>query len=288
MASKNVPPPSTMDDPVYRTGVIELLGILAYGEISACERLAEDAKMAPDLKTRVEIATMATAEFGHFEKLRDRLVELGEDPYETMQEFATIFERFHRQTTPSDWLEGLVKAYVGDGLAADFYREIAAYLDTDTRALVLDTLSGTGHSAFVVDAVRGAIEKDPRVGGRLALWGRRLMGEALSQAQTVVAERDALSTVLVGGIDHPGMDLAGIGRMFTRITVWMRAPKITATNPTGSARRPRTSRRRSPGRAPSAERPGVAWSSGRGRAPRGPCGGGRGMRSSGHARPIRP
>jgi hypothetical protein len=83
---------------------------------------------------------------------------------------------------------------------------------------VLDTLSGTGHSDFVIDAIRGAIEQDHRVGGRLALWGRRLMGEALSQAQMVVAERDALSTVLVGGVDHPGMDLAGIGRMFTRLT----------------------------------------------------------------------
>jgi rubrerythrin len=218
MASQDSPPPQTIDDPVYRTGVIELLGILAYGEISACERLAEDAKMAPDLKTKVEIATMASAEFEHFVRLRDRLVEMGEDPYETMTQFRETFERFHTLTSPSDWLEGLIKAYVGDGLAADFYREIAAYLDADTRALVLDTLSGTGHSEFVIDAVRGAIEADPRVGGRLALWGRRLMGEALSQAQMVVAERDALSVVLVGGVDHPGMDLAGIGRMFTRIT----------------------------------------------------------------------
>ena len=31
---------------------------------------------------------------------------------------------------------------------------------------------------------------DHRVGGLLALWGRRLMGEALSQAQRVAAERD--------------------------------------------------------------------------------------------------
>lgn len=218
MATNDVPPLSTIDDPVYRTGVLELLGLLAYGEISACERLAEDAKMAPDLRNKVEIAAMASAEFGHFEKLRDRLVEMGEDPFEVMEPFAVTFERFHRQTKPSDWLEGLVKAYVGDGLAADFYREIAAYLDAETRALVLDTLSGTGHSEFVIDAIRGAIDADHRVGGRLALWGRRLMGEALSQAQMVVAERDALSAVLVGGIDHPGMDLAAIGRMFTRLT----------------------------------------------------------------------
>jgi hypothetical protein len=218
MASNEVPTPSTLDDPTYRTGVLELLGLLAYGEISACERLAEDATMAPDLRSKVEIAAMATAEFGHFELLRDRLVQMGVDPFEAMEPFTETFERYHRQTKPSDWLEGLVKAYVGDGLAADFYREIAAFLDPQTRELVLETLSGTGHSEFVVDAVRGAIEADSRVGGRLALWGRRLMGEALSQAQMVVAERDALSAVLVGGVDHPGMDLAAIGRMLTRLT----------------------------------------------------------------------
>lgn len=205
-------------DDQYRTGVLELVGILAYGEISACERLAEDAAMAPDLGTKVEIMAMLASEHDHFVKLRDHLVDLGVDPYPHIESFADIFDRFHHQTRPSDWLEGLVKAYVGDGLAADFYREIAAYLDPGTRELVLETLSGTGHSEFVVAAVRGAIEKDPRAGGRLALWGRRLMGEALSQAQMVVAERDALSAVLVGGIDQPGMDLAAIGRMFTRLT----------------------------------------------------------------------
>ena len=132
-----------------------------------------------------------------------------------MDSFRTTFSRFHGKTEPSDWLEGLLKAYVGDGLAADFYREIAAFLDPSTRELVVDTMSGTSHSDFVVEQVRAAIGADPRVAGRLALWGRRLMGEALSQAQTLVAERDALSAVMVGGAGSPGMDLTAIGRMFT-------------------------------------------------------------------------
>lgn len=42
-------------------------------------------------------------------------------------------------------------------------------------------------------------------------------GEALSQAQRVVADRDALSTMLVGGVAD-GFDLAEVGRMFSRIT----------------------------------------------------------------------
>jgi hypothetical protein len=210
--------PSAFDDPTYRAGVIELLGVLAYGEISACERIVDDARMAPDLPTRVEVSMMAAAEFAHFIKLRDQLLALDVDPYQAMEPFTETFENFHRRTSPSDYVEGLVKMYVGDGLAADFYVEVAAFLDPATRELVVETMSGTSHSDFVVEQIRAAIADDPRIGGRLALWGRRLMGEALSQAQTLVAERDALSAVIVGGGEAPGMDLAAIGRMFTRIT----------------------------------------------------------------------
>jgi hypothetical protein len=210
--------PLAFQDPTYLPAVVDLLGAIAYGEMSAFERLAEDAKMAPDLEDKAELAAMASREFGHFICLRDRLAELGADPFQAMQPFQAPIEAFHRHTAPRDWLEGLVKAYVGDGLAADFYREVAAFVDADTRELIIDSLDDSGQAEFVVDRVRRAIQADHRVGGRLALWGRRLMGEALSQAQRVAAERDALSALLSGGVDRPGMDLAAIGRMFARLT----------------------------------------------------------------------
>jgi len=210
--------PVAFADPQYRAAVVDLLAVIAYGEISAFERLAEDAKLAPTLQDKVALASMACVEFGHVGRLIERLSELGADPYEAMAPFRPAIDEFHRHTAPSDWLEGLVKAYVGDGLAADFYREIAAFVDAGTRDLIIASLEDAGHSEFVVDRVKKAIEADHRVGGRLALWGRRLMGEALSQAQRVAADRDALSALLAGGVDRPGMDLAALGRMFTRLT----------------------------------------------------------------------
>jgi len=198
--------------------VVDLLGVLAYGELSAFERLGSDAAMAPTLADKAEVAAMACAEFGHFVALQRRLVELGQEPEEAMRPFVAPLDAFHASTSPSDWYEGLVKAYVGDSIAADFYREIAQHLDPTMRELVVEVFEDTGHSAFVVEKVRAAITADPRLGGRLALWGRRLLGEALSQAQRVAAERDTLTALLVGGVDRPGVDLVELGRMFTRIT----------------------------------------------------------------------
>lgn len=205
-------------DPAYREAVVDLLAVIAYGEISAFERLAEDAKLAPTVADKVDLATMASLELAKVHPLHDRLRELGADPFEAMAPFRTPIEEFHRHTAPADWFEGLVKAYVGDGLANDFYREIAAYLDPATRDLVVAAMEEGGHSAFVVERVRAAIADDGRLGGRLALWGRRLMGEALTQAQRVAADRESLTALLAGGVDRPGLDLAAMGRLFNRLT----------------------------------------------------------------------
>lgn len=205
-------------DATYRQAVVDLLGAIAYGELAAFERLADDAKLAPGLPDKIALSAMAASEFSHLESLQTYITELGVDPCEAMAPFRKALDDFHTHTRPADWYEGLVKAYVGDGLARDFYREIAAYLDPRTRALVTDALDDTARSAFVVDRVRAAIRADHRLGGRLALWARRLMGEALIQAQRIAAERDAMTALLAGGVDRPGLDLAAIGRMFTRLT----------------------------------------------------------------------
>jgi hypothetical protein len=210
--------PVAFSDPAYRAAVVDLMGVIAYGELSAFERLVDDARLAPTLADKIALGAMAATQFGHVQPLLDRITELGADPIAAMDPFVAPFDAFHRQTAPSDWLEGLVKAYVGDGLAADFYREIAAFVDEGTRQLILDSLQDAGQADFAVARVRQAIDDEPRVGGRLALWARRLMGEALSQAQRVAAERDSLAALLAGTTDRPGLDLAAMARMFSRLT----------------------------------------------------------------------
>jgi hypothetical protein len=37
-----------------------------------------------------------------------------------ISKYASALDGYHRLTTPSTWLEALVKTYVGDSLAADF------------------------------------------------------------------------------------------------------------------------------------------------------------------------
>jgi hypothetical protein len=205
---------TTVDEGTGSPAVIDLLGVLAYAELTAFDRLAEDARLAPTLAGRTALATMAAAEIGHHQRLAARLRELGADVTTAMAPFVAALDAFHDGTRPGTWLEGLVKAYVGDGLATDFYREVAAFLPDQDRALVQEVLADTGHADFALRELRAAIAADPKVAGRLALWARRLVGEALTQSQAVIAEHDDLAGLIISGTG----DLAGVGELLTRIT----------------------------------------------------------------------
>lgn len=209
---------AVLSDPIYRAAAVDLLAAIAYGELSAFERLVDDAKLAPQLSDRIALERMAAVQFAAVEPLLNRISELGADPTQALEPFEAAFDSFHEATAPRDFVEGLVKAFVGDALAADFYREIAVLLDADTRALVGESLHREGQTDFIVGLVRAAMDADPKLAGRLALWARRLMGEALAQAQHVAADRDALIGLLTSGGDRPGLDLASFGAMFTRMT----------------------------------------------------------------------
>jgi tRNA isopentenyl-2-thiomethyl-A-37 hydroxylase MiaE len=187
---------------VDHPGVTELFALLAYGEVAAFYRLTDEARMAPNLAGRINMASMAAAEMNHYEVLREALESRGVDVVRAMTRYASALENYHRLTTPSTWLEALVKTYIGDALAADFYLEIADALPDDAAGVVRAVLSETGHSQFVVAEVQAAVKASDKQRHRLALWSRRLLGEAITQAQFVLADHDELVDLVMssGGL----------------------------------------------------------------------------------------
>jgi tRNA-(MS[2]IO[6]A)-hydroxylase (MiaE)-like len=206
-----------------REAVVDLLGLVAYGELLAFERMAGDARLAPDLDRRVVLSEMAALEIAHFERIAMRLRELGVAPATAMAPYLTALQEYHDSTEPKDWLEALTKAYVGDGIVDDFLRETAALLGEPDRQLVLDVLHGSRYDEFAAAEIRAAIEADPKVANRLSMWARRLVGEGLSQAGRVAAERVALSALIAGASGQLGSLPAFLRRLTAAHTARMTA-----------------------------------------------------------------
>lgn len=206
--------PHRSGDPIYGLAIIDLLGVLAYGKLMTYRIMSADTAAAPDLGLAADLASFAVAEFHHYESIVGRLTALGADPVSAMAPFRGAIDAYHDRTAAHTWLERLVKAYVGDGISSDFFGEMGALLDPRSRYLVELVVESRAKEQFVVAVVRDAIRHDRRVADRLALWARRLVGEAITQAQTVAADRDALAGLIVGR----GADLGEIGRILSRLT----------------------------------------------------------------------
>lgn len=204
--------PTVVDPP--NAAVIDLLGMLAYGELLAFDQLAADARLAPDLRRRAVLSEMAAVEIGSFRRLVDRLAELGVDADRAMEPFVAALGAYHESTAPRDWLEALAKAYVGQGIADDFFREVAVFLGGPDRDLVLDVLHDPSHDDFAVREIQAVVAADPKARDRLSMWARRLVGEGLSQAQRVAGERPALAVLILDGVGDEG----GVQGLFRRLT----------------------------------------------------------------------
>jgi len=194
----------------------DLLGVMAYGELSAFERLSSDARYSPTLRDRAVLGGLAVSEFQHFELVCAKLAELGVDAEEAMLPFQPSVDHFHERTRPSDWYESLMKAYVIDTVSADFYRSISGYVDADTAGLIRTIQSSEGATAVLGERLKAALADDPRLASRLALWARRLLGEALTQAQRVSVDH-----ALLGGL--AGVDEARAGELVRELTAGLAA-----------------------------------------------------------------
>ena len=195
--------------------MVDLLAVLCLGELTAFERLAQDAGSAPTLADKAALAGDGGGGVRPLPHPARAPGRVRRGPRGGDGPFVAPLAAFHDCTRPSSWLESLVKAYVGDGIGSDFYRECAAWLgETDARDRARGALRHRPVERSRCAPVRAAIEADPRSAGRLALWARRLVGEALTQAQRVAVDHDSLARLIVGGTG----DLAGVGRLLTRIT----------------------------------------------------------------------
>lgn len=181
----------------------DLLGAVAYGALTAFTRLAADAALAPDLTGRAEMAALAAVEMAHVERIRAHLDARGVDLVTSMAPFAPVLDSFAARTASRDWGEALVGAYVGRTLAVDLVVATGA-ADAPGGELLRGPDAGreasgqSGFDAFAERAVRD-VAVDARTRGRLAMWGRRLLGETLAAAAEVLDEHPQAASTLLGG-----------------------------------------------------------------------------------------
>lgn len=170
-----------------------VLGLVAAFELSTFERLAADAAEAPDLRGQVLLTIAAASAVERYQRLVSRLEEIGVLPLDAIAPFADVLDDLDARTPPSTWWERLLRSYVGYGVADDFCRHLAAGLPAESRAVVLGVIDDATFGDIAAAEIARDCTTDEVLVSRLALWGRRLVGEALGVVQGLLADHPALA-----------------------------------------------------------------------------------------------
>lgn len=161
------------------------LGHAAYLQLALFEALTQCASNAPDLDAKADLSAAAGRVLEKHAALVAELEALALDPAAAMQPFRVPLDRYFRVIAGADWWESLLSAYLVSGLLDDFFARLASGLPTDGDRIA-DLLSSDGGRPTLVALLQVAVLEEPRLSSRLALWGRRLVGDTLLIARSAL------------------------------------------------------------------------------------------------------
>ncbi|TXK19617.1 ferritin-like fold-containing protein [Homoserinibacter sp. GY 40078] len=164
------------------------LGQTAYLTIVLFENLGRAVTTAPTTDAKTRLARAASEMLRMHEELVGELQRMHDDPVAEMEPFRRELDEFQRRTRGADWHEILVTCYLTNGFLLDFFAGLASGLpdELDDRAATI--LQRDAAETVLVEELRRAIEEDPRIASRLAMWGRRLVGDTMLVARSAIAQ----------------------------------------------------------------------------------------------------
>ncbi|WAC65506.1 ferritin-like fold-containing protein [Agrococcus sp. SL85] len=141
---------------------------------------------APDLEARVALAEVVRIHSSRAGELARILERDGSSAAEAVAPFVDAARSLARTSDGADWYEQLLAVHVTSGLLADFFVAASGGLPEEDRDAMLRALRGESAHQQLVALLRRAIDQTPRLSDRLAVWGRRLVGDALLQMYLAV------------------------------------------------------------------------------------------------------
>jgi tRNA-(MS[2]IO[6]A)-hydroxylase (MiaE)-like len=171
-----------------RPDPVALLGRAAYLQLALFESASAIAGRATDLSDREAITRVAALILEQHTDLVAMLTERGEDPAAAMQPHTLETDRYRRRLADTGWPESVLTLHLAIGLLDDFFAQFGAGLAEPDATRFQEILSrDIGHDVLV-RILQTALAGDRRLASRLALWGRRLVGDTLLVARSALQD----------------------------------------------------------------------------------------------------
>jgi len=168
----------------FTPDLMGFLGRAAYVQLTLFENLSRAISSAPTTSAKTAIGRAAELSLAKHRMLVDEITRDGGNPAEVMEPYTAAVNRFERATHGADWFETLVTCYLTAGFLDDFFARLALGLAPEPRRRVTDIYAAESGEKLLAGLLNEAIEANPKLSSRLAMWGRRLVGDTMLVARS--------------------------------------------------------------------------------------------------------
>lgn len=183
-------PTTKVDISALTPEILHFLGQAAYCELGAFEGLARAVATAPNLAAKEGLSLAAGRALSKHHGLIAEIRRKDSEPDAAMAPFAPALDHYRASTQGADWHELLLSCYLTQGLLDDFFIRLSDGLPRDVGPRVAHLLGEPAGVEVLVEELLAAISADPALGSRLAMWGRRLVGDTLLVARSAMPASD--------------------------------------------------------------------------------------------------
>ena len=166
--------------------VDRFLGQAAYVQLSIFEDLSRLVALAPTLEAKEALSQASAISLDRYRGLTAEIRRSGAEPSAAMEPYTTGTDFFQKVTQGADFYESLMTSHITAGILDDFFARLALGLSAADTARITP-LYDPSHEQIVADQLRVGISANPRLAARLAMWGRRLVGDAMLVARASLA-----------------------------------------------------------------------------------------------------
>jgi hypothetical protein len=167
--------------------VERFLGQAAYFQLAIFQTLTRSVLDAQTIAAKEAVTRAAGLSLARHQGLVAEIERSGRTASEAMAAYAEPIDAFQLATRGADWYETLVTSYVTAGILNELYLHLAEGLPDEYAGRMVSLMSGDEQSRLLAGVLREAIDANPHLASRLALWGRRLVGDTLLIARSALA-----------------------------------------------------------------------------------------------------
>lgn len=170
----------------FAPGIIPYLGLVSYLKLQLYMQGTRAVVGAPTLEAKSVLAEVAGRALTKHQRVAEELRRRGYDPHRAMEPFTPLIDRYLERIAAENWHQHVLTVYLVSGLFDGFFANLAGGLKDNYAKDAIALLADNSGRDDLHNLLAEEILADPTLSDRLALWGRRLVGDTLLVARGVL------------------------------------------------------------------------------------------------------